>query len=57
MDIMPHVRLGVGYRFINWGKADIGDGYANERLIYLPRSLKQDNVYSNGAEAQLTVSF
>jgi len=57
VDIISYVRLGLGYRFISWGKADLGTGVIPMVGLPLPRTLTQDNVYSNGGEVQLTLSF
>jgi len=53
IDIIDHVRLGVGYRFVDWGKADLGSGYIGSAVIN--NTLEQPHLYSNGGEVQLTL--
>ena len=55
-DITPHFRLGVGYRYSNFGKISLGRGVVsvNQYRAYVDSSLRSSNVFANQFLAQLT---
>lgn len=55
MDIIPHLRLGLGYRFADLGKANLGAGRIDN--VPISHTLQQSNLYTNQLLAQLTWVF
>jgi opacity protein-like surface antigen len=52
MDVYPHVRLGLGYRFVNLGRAALSPSPLQDG----PEILSFNNLYTNELLAQLTYS-
>jgi opacity protein-like surface antigen len=58
VDVMKNVRLGLGYKFSDFGKADLGKGTQFTGTInqaYLSRTIEQNNLYANSLLAQITI--
>jgi opacity protein-like surface antigen len=58
VDVMKSVRLGLGYKFSDFGRADLGQGTQFTGTInqaYLSRTIEQNNLYSNALLAQITI--
>jgi hypothetical protein len=55
VDLTKKVRLGVGYRFTDFGKAATGNGTIDDVLTTY--ALSQSHLYANIIEAQLTFEF
>jgi opacity protein-like surface antigen len=53
VDVMQQVRLGVGYRFTDFGEADLGHGTQNG--VMFPGTINQSHLYMNALMAQLTI--
>jgi len=52
-DISDHLRLGIGYRFTNLGKAELGNATINTTTV--SGTLSQNHLYANEGLIQLTV--
>jgi len=55
VDIIDHLRLGLGYRFTDFGAADLGNASYNGAPV--SGTLTQSNLYANEFLAQLTWLF
>ena len=55
VDVMPHLRLGVGYRYADFGAANLGAATING--VSVPGTLTQSNFYENQVIGQLTWLF
>jgi opacity protein-like surface antigen len=53
VDVMQQVRLGIGYRFTDFGEADLGHG--NQNGVSFPGTINQSHLYMNAIMAQLTI--
>lgn len=52
VNIEPHTRLGLGYRFTNFGRTSLGNGTINTTA--LPYTLSQSHLYVNELVAQIS---
>jgi outer membrane autotransporter protein len=52
-DLKDYLRLGLGYRFTNFGKASLGDGFINNTTV--EQSLEQSSL--NASELIFQISF
>jgi opacity protein-like surface antigen len=58
VDVMKNVRLGIGYKFSDFGKAYLGQGTQFTGTVnqsYISRTIEQNNLYANSVLAQITI--
>ncbi len=58
VDVMKNVRLGIGYKFSDFGKANLGKGTqftGSVNQTYLSKTIEQNNLYANSVLAQITI--
>jgi opacity protein-like surface antigen len=56
MDVMPRLRVGLGYRFANLGAASLGATTVSN-VLYSSNTLSQSHLYAHEVVAQLTYIF